>query len=214
MAQYNVTLTPVLRGEIIAAETSDVGVTHIKRRLTEGDPKVSCFHVDEEDTLWFKDCLVVRKNHELRKKVFDEAHTSKYSIHPGSTKMYHDLKTQFWWTHSKCETARYVVECDMCRRVKADHMRPARLLQPLSIPAWKWEDISMDFIVGLLLTGHKFNSIWVIVDRLTKSAHFILVHTFYRAEKYAELYVSRIQCLHGVPKTIISDRGHQFIARF
>jgi hypothetical protein len=130
---------------------------------------------------------------ELSKKIFDEAHTSKYSIHPGSTKIYQDLKTQFWWTCMKHETARYVAECDTCRRVKANHMRPTGLLQPLSIPAWKWEDINMDFIVGLSLIGRKFNSIWVILNRLTKSAHFILVHTFYRAEKYAELYVSRIQ---------------------
>jgi hypothetical protein len=93
VARYNVILTPVLRGEIIAAQSIDAGVTHIKRRLTEGDPKVNCFHMDEEDTIWFKDCLVVPKNHQLRKKIFGEAHTSKYSIHPGSTKMYHDLKT-------------------------------------------------------------------------------------------------------------------------
>jgi hypothetical protein len=111
-------------------------------------------------------------------------------------------------------TARYVAECNTCRRVKADHMKLMGLLQPLSIPTWKWEDISMDFIVGLPLIGRKFNSIWVIVDRLTKSAHFIPVHTRYRAEKYAKLYISRILCLHGVPKTIISDQGPQFIARF
>jgi transposase InsO family protein len=91
-------------------------------------------------------------------------------------------------------------------------MRPTGLLQPLSIPALKWEDISIDFIVGLPLTSHKFKSIWVIVDRPTKSTHFILVHTFYRTEKYAELYISRILCLHGVPKTIISDQGPQFIS--
>jgi hypothetical protein len=84
MAQYNVTLTPVLRGEVIAAQSSDEGVTHIKRRLTKGDPKVNYFRVDEEGTLWFKDRLVVSKNHELCKKIFDEAHTSKYFIHPGS----------------------------------------------------------------------------------------------------------------------------------
>jgi hypothetical protein len=108
MAQYNVTLTPLLRGKIIAAQSSDKGVTHIKRRLIEGDPKVNYFHVDDEGTLWFKDRLVVPKNHEQRKKIFDEAHTSKYSIHPSSTKMYHDLKAQFWWTRMKCETARYV----------------------------------------------------------------------------------------------------------
>jgi hypothetical protein len=86
-------------------------------------------------------------------------------------------------------------------------MRHAELLQHLSIPAWKREDISMDFIVGLPLIGRKFNSIWVIIDRFTKSAHYILVHTFYRAEKYAELYVSHILCQHDVLKTIISDRG-------
>jgi hypothetical protein len=84
-------------------------------------------------------------------------------------------------------------------------MRLAGLLHPLSIPAWKWEDVSMDFIVGLPLTDRKFNSIWVIVGRLTKCIHFIPVHTFYRTEKYAELYVSRILCLHSVLKTIISD---------
>jgi hypothetical protein len=95
MAQYNVTLTPMLRGEIIAAQSNDEGVAHIKRRLTKGDPKVDCFHVDDEGVLWFKDHLVVPKNHELHKKIFDEAHTSKYFIHPGSTKMYHDLKAQF-----------------------------------------------------------------------------------------------------------------------
>jgi hypothetical protein len=85
----------MLRGKIIAAQSSDEGVTHIKRRLTEGDPKVNYFHMDDEGTLWFKDHLVVPKNHELHKNIFDEAHTLKNSIHPGSTKMYHDLKAQF-----------------------------------------------------------------------------------------------------------------------
>jgi hypothetical protein len=79
MIQNNVILTPVLRVEIIAAQSGDAGVAHIKKRLTEGDPKVNCFRVDEEGTLWFNDRFVVPKNHELRKKIFDEARTSKYS---------------------------------------------------------------------------------------------------------------------------------------
>jgi hypothetical protein len=87
-------------------------------------------------------------------------------------------------------------------------------MQPLSIPAWKWDDISMDFIVGLPPTPRKHDSIWVIVDRLTKTAHFIPVHTTYSAERYAEIYVDLIVRLHGVPKTILSDRGTQFVARF
>jgi hypothetical protein len=95
MAQHNVTLTLMRRGEIVAAQSSDEGVTQIKRWLVESHPKVDCFRVDDEGTLWFKDRLVVPKNHELRKKIFDEAHTSKYSTHPGSIKMYHDLKAQF-----------------------------------------------------------------------------------------------------------------------
>jgi hypothetical protein len=93
-------------------------------------------------------------------------------------------------------------------------MKPGALLQPLSILYWKSDDISMDFIVGLPLTAHKFNSIWVIVDRLIKFAHFILVHTCYNIQKYDEVYIARVLCLHGVPKTIISDRGSQFVARF
>ena len=128
--------------------------------------------------------------------------------------MYQDLRSRFWWTRMKREVARDVAECSTCRKVKADHLKPVGLLQPLSVPAWKWEDISMDFIVGLPLTPQKHDSIWVIVDRLTKSAHFIPVKTGYHMKKYAELYISRVVCLHGVPKTIISDRGPQFVARF
>jgi hypothetical protein len=118
MAQYNVTLTPMLRGEIIAAQRDDDGVANIKKRLTEGGPKVDCFRVDEEGTLWFEDRLVVLKDHGLQKKIFDEAYTSKYSIHLDSTKMYHNLKVQFWWTRMKSKTARYMAECVTCQRAR------------------------------------------------------------------------------------------------
>ena len=99
-------------------------------------------------------------------------------------------------------------------RVKASHLKVAGTLRPLPIPSWKWEDISMDFIMDLPNTSQHHDSIWVIVDRLTKTAHFIPVHIEYRAKKYAEIYIDRIVCLHGVPKTIISNRGTQFVARF
>jgi hypothetical protein len=114
----------------------------------------------------------------------------------------------------KCEAARYVSECDTCRKVKADYMKLGGLLQLLCILEWKWDDISMEFIVGLPMTAHKFNSIWAIVDRLFKFAHFIPVHTSYDARRYVEIYIARVLCLHRVPKTIISDRGSQFVARF
>jgi hypothetical protein len=98
--------------------------------------------------------------------------------------------------------------------VKAEHQRPNRLLQPLKIPEWKWEEIRIDFIVGLPHIQAGYDSIWVIVDRLTKVAHFIPVKTTYSDAKLAELYMSRIVCLHGVPKKIVSDRGSHFTSKF
>jgi hypothetical protein len=102
--------------------------------------------------------------------------------------MYQDLRQNFWWIRMKREIAKDVSECDTCQRVKASHLKIYGTLQPLSIPSWKWEDISMDFIVGLPNTSQKHDSIWVIVDRLTKTAHFLTVHTTYIAKKYAEVY--------------------------
>jgi hypothetical protein len=88
------------------------------------------------------------------------------------------------------------------------------LLQPLQVPEWKWEEIAMDFTVGLPRTQSGYDSIWVIVDRLTKVAHFIPVKTTYSGPQLAELYMSRIVCLHGVPKKIVPNRGTQFTLRF
>jgi hypothetical protein len=137
---HNINLTALLREVAISTQKNDEGMTQLRRRLAEGDPKEKCFREDAEGTLWFK---------ALKKKILDEAHISKYSIHLGCTKMYHDLRGQFLWTRRKHKTARYVLECDTCRKVKADYMKTNGLLQLLSIPDWKWEDISMDFIVGL-----------------------------------------------------------------
>jgi hypothetical protein len=128
--------------------------------------------------------------------------------------MYQDLKQRFWWTKMKIEIARYVARCDICQRVKAVHLKSAGPLQPLSIPCWKWESISMDFIVGLPKTSKGYDSIWVIVDRLTKLAHFLPVKTTYSVKTYAKLYIARILSLHGVPKIIVSEKGSQFVSRF
>jgi hypothetical protein len=133
---YNITLTPIVRSEIIAAQGRDNGMRHIKRMIQEGDPKVACFCEDMEGTLWFKNRLVVLRRGALKKKILDEAHMLRYSIHLSSTKMYHDLREQFWWMRMKYEIARYVSECDPCRKVNADYMKPGGLLQPLIIPDW------------------------------------------------------------------------------
>jgi hypothetical protein len=174
--------------------------------------KANCFRKD--DQVWFDDRIVVPKDAEVHQQILDEAHLSRYSIHPGSTKMYQDLKQHYWWTKMKIEIARYVAKCDTCRPVKAIHIKTAGPLQSLPIPTWKWEDISMDFIVGLPKTTKGFDSIWVIIDRLTKIAHFIPIKVKYTVATYAELYIARILNLHGVPKIIVSDHGPQFVSKF
>jgi hypothetical protein len=95
LSLFNITLTSTLKSEIIVAQKNDEGMTYIKRRMREGDPKIACFYKDAKGTLWFKDMLVVSKKEALKKKILNETHTSWYSIHPGSTKMYHDLRQQF-----------------------------------------------------------------------------------------------------------------------
>jgi hypothetical protein len=176
--------------------------------------KVNCFRKDDQGILWFNDHIVVPKDAEVHQQILDEAHLSRYSIHLGSTKMYQDLKQHYWWTKMKIEIARYVARCDTCRCVKAVHMKTAGPLQSLPIPTCKWEDISMDFIVGLPRTAKGFDSIWVIVDHLTKIAHFLPVKTDHPVAVYAQLYIARILSLHGVPKTIVSDHGPQFVSKF
>jgi hypothetical protein len=114
----------------------------------------------------------------------------------------------------KHEVTEYVALCDTCQRVKAERQCPAGLLQPLKVLEWKWEEISIDFIMGLPRTQRGYNSIWVIVDRLTKVAHFIPIKTTYTGPQLAELYISRIVCLHGVPKKIVFDRGTRFTSKF
>jgi hypothetical protein len=148
-----------LRADIILAQHRSKGVRAIKQELTQGDKKYKCFREDPTGVLWFNKHIVIPKDHKLRKQIMDEAHLSKFSIHPGSTKMYQDLKQNFWWTRMRCEIAKYVSECDICQRVKASHLKTAGSLQPLPIPSLKWEDISMDFIVGLPNTSLRHDSI-------------------------------------------------------
>ncbi|KAJ9557295.1 hypothetical protein OSB04_011909 [Centaurea solstitialis] len=151
---------------------------------------------------------------EARQTLLDEAHKSKFSIHPGATKMYRDLKTDYWWPGMKRDVARYVERCLTCLRVKAEYQRPHGKLQPLDIPVWKWEHITMDLITKLPRTSRSYDAIWVIVDRLTKSAHFIAIRESSSAEALADIYVKEIVARHGVPVTIISDRDVRFTSRF
>ncbi|GJZ95623.1 putative reverse transcriptase domain-containing protein [Tanacetum coccineum] len=150
----------------------------------------------------------------LRDLIIHESHKSKYSIHLGSDKMYQDLKKLYWWSNMKADIATYVSRCLTCAKVKAEHQKPSRLLQQPEIPEWKWEKITMDFITGLPRTPSGYDSIWVIVDWLTKSAHFLPMKKTDGIEKLTQLYLKEIVCRHGVPISIISDRDSKFTSAF
>ncbi|GJR64668.1 putative reverse transcriptase domain-containing protein [Tanacetum coccineum] len=150
----------------------------------------------------------------LRDLVMHESHKSKYSIHPGSDKMYQDLKLLYWWPNMKADIATYVSKCLTCAKVKAEHQKPSGLLQQPEIPVWKWERITMDFVSGLPRTPSGYDTIWVIVDRLTKSAHFLPMKKTDSMEKLTRLYLKEIVCRHGVPVLIISDRDSHFTSNF
>nr|GEZ23655.1 reverse transcriptase domain-containing protein [Tanacetum cinerariifolium] len=146
--------------------------------------------------------------------IMHESHNSKYSIHPGSEKMYQDMKKLYRWPNIKADIATYVSKCLTCAKVKVEHQRPSGLLVQPAIPVWKWDNITMDFITKLPKTSQGFESIWVIVDRLTKSAHFLPIREYDPMDKLAMLYLDRIVTRHGTPVSIICDRDGRFTSNF
>nr|GEU95166.1 putative reverse transcriptase domain-containing protein [Tanacetum cinerariifolium] len=147
---------------------------------------------------------------DLRFVIMHESHKSKYSIHPGSEKMYQDMKKLYWWPNMKADIATYVSKCLTCAKVKAEHQKPSGLLVQPAIPMWKWDNIIMDFITKLPKSSQGFDTIWVIVDRLSKSAYFLPIRENDPMDKLARLYLDRIVTRHGTPVSIICDRDGRF----
>ncbi|GJS86602.1 putative reverse transcriptase domain-containing protein [Tanacetum coccineum] len=151
---------------------------------------------------------------DLRTVIMHESHKSKYSIHPGSDKMYQDMKKLYWWPNMKADIATYVSKCLTCARVKAEHQRPSGLLVQPEIPQWKWDNITMDFVTKLPKSSQGHDTIWVIVDRLTKSAIFTPMRETDSMEKLARMYLKEVVTRHGIPVSIICDRDPRFASNF
>ncbi|GJZ05204.1 hypothetical protein Tco_0538479 [Tanacetum coccineum] len=164
-------------------------------------------------SLYFMDQIWVPLVGGVRTVIMDEAHKSRYFVHLRADKMYYDLRDMYWWPRIKRDMATYVSECLTCAKVKAEHQRPSGLLQQPEIPEWKWESITMDFITKLPGTRNGHDAIWVVVDRLTKSTHFLPIRKDYSTEKLARLYTDEIFTRHGVPVSIISDHDARFTSR-
>ena len=173
--------------------------------------KLTGFAQDKEGIWWHQERVC---GNDLQRRILEEAHKGEFTVHPGVTKMYQDLKKMFWWPGMKSNVVSFLSKCLVCQKVKAEHQKPSGMLQPLEILEWKWESISMDFVMGLPRMPTGYDAIWVIVDRLTKFAHFLPIRANYPLERLAQLYIQEIIRLHGIPLTIISNRDPRFTSRF
>ncbi|GKB11005.1 reverse transcriptase domain-containing protein [Tanacetum coccineum] len=170
------------------------------------------FEQRADGEIYFFDRIWIPSIGDVRKLIMDEAHTSRYSVHPGADKMYYDLRDLYWWPGMKRDIAEYVSRCLTCSKIKAEHQKPSGFLQQPEIPEWKWEKITMDFVTKLPKSSSGHDTIWVIVDRLTKSAHFLPIREDYKTERLAKIYTNEILARHGVPVSIISDSDGQFMS--
>jgi len=192
-------------------QAQDASLQRVKELL--GSEQAKEFALGSDCVLRFRGRVCVPDNAELR-LVLEEGHKSRLSLHPGMTKMYQDLKENFWWQGMKKEVAQFISACLTCQKAKVEHQKPGGMLQPLGIPVWKWDSIAMDFVTHLPRTVRGHDAIWMVVDRLTKSAHFLAVNLRMAMAKLAQLYIREIVRLHGVPSSIVSDRDPQFTSRF
>ncbi|KAA0061226.1 pol protein [Cucumis melo var. makuwa] len=172
------------------------------------------FFVSSDDGLTFDGHLCVLEDGAVKTELLTEAYSSPFTMHPESTKMYQDLRRVYWWRNMKREVADFISRCLRCQQVKASRQKVAGLLQPLSVPGWKWESVSMNFITGLPRTLKGYTVIWVVVNRLTKSAHFVPWKFTYIASNWGQLYMIEIVRLHGVPVSIVFDRDAHFTSKF
>ena len=201
-----------LLNRVLEAQKNDEKIFAIVNQSRE--KKETKITVNEDGFVYYRDRVCVPNDDELKKSILEEAHSGSFAMHLGSTKMYQDLKTSYWWSGMKRNVSKFVTKCMVCQKVKAEDQVHSGLLQPIKIPKWKWDRITMDFVVELPLTERKHDSVWIVVHRLTKSAHFLPMRTDYSLNKLAELYIREIVWLHGIPISIISDRDPRFTSRF
>jgi hypothetical protein len=141
-------------------------------------------------------------------------HNVPYAGHPGYHKTVSTVKRQYYWLGMKRYIFECIAKCLECQRVKAKHRHPVGLLQPLPIPQWKWEVVTMDFLTGFPRTINQHDAIMVVVDNITKVSHFIPMKVTHKATNVANIYMREVAHLHGIPKTIIFDRDQNFTSNF
>lgn len=172
------------------------------------------FIINENGVMRLRDRVCVPNVPELKKSILEECHMNGISIHLGATNMYQNLRKLFWWPYMNKEVVEFVYACLTSQKSKSEHQKSSGLMQPLSFPKWKWDIFSMGFVTSLSKTTKGCGSIWVIVDRLTKSTNFILIKINYTLQKLVELYIEKIVSLHGILSSIVSDRDLRSTSSF
>jgi transposase InsO family protein len=164
--------------------------------------------------LLYRNKVYVPNSFELRSEILKEMHNVPYARHPGYYKRNLAVQRQYYWTSMKREIADFFAKCLECQRVKDEHRHPVGLLQPLPFPEWKWEVVTLDFIMGFFRIRKKCDAIMVVVDKLTKASHFIPMKTNHKETNVVDIYMKKVARLHVVPKKIVSDRDLKFTSKF
>nr|GEU42553.1 putative reverse transcriptase domain-containing protein [Tanacetum cinerariifolium] len=195
-------------------KSEDVGGMLIKNSKDPEKPKKEKLEPRADETLCLNNRSWLSCYCDLRTLIMYESHQSKYFVHPGSDKIYQDMKQLYWWPNIKADIATYVSKCLTCLKVKAEHQKPSGVLEQPGIPEWKWDNITMDFVTKLPRTQSGNDTIWVIVDRLTKSTHFLPMMENDPMDKLARLYLKEVVTRRGIPVSIICDRDPRFTSNF
>jgi hypothetical protein len=164
--------------------------------------------------LLYKNRVYVPNVRELKLAILKEMHNVAYDGHPGYQKTVATVKSHYFWPGLKKEIVEYIAICMECQKVKDEHRHPVGLLQALPIPKWKWDVVTMDFITGFPRTSKQHDSIMLVVEKLTKAAHFVPLKTTHRAVDVADIFLKEVARFHGIPKTIVFDRDSKFTFNF
>jgi hypothetical protein len=205
-----------LKHKILEVAKSYLQYKELVGKLHQGNlqQKIEEYKLDNDEIMKFRGRIYVPNFQELKNMILGEMHNVPYVGHPGYQKTTAALKSQYYWPGMKKEVVDFIAKCLECQKVKAEHRHLAGLLQPLPIHEWKWEVVTMDFITKLPRTNKQHDSIMVVVDMLTKVAHFIPVKLTHRATNIVDVYMREIARLHGIPKTIVSNRDPKFTPNF
>ena len=193
-----------LLSRVLESQGQDAEIVSIRDQVQSGiGDEGWTIHVD--GSLRYRGLVVVPQLTDLREEILRKFHCSRFAVHPGGTKMYQDLCRQYYRSGMIRHVGDFVRRCLTCQQVKAEHQKLAGLLQPFEVAEWKWEHVTMNFVTHLPRTPQRHDAVWVIVDRLMKSTHFLAVRMTFTLKRFCLLYIREIVWLHGLPVSIVSD---------